>query len=490
MKQFSKKHILWSLGLSDEQCETVRSLTGSEYILYSWPAGEMPNLAAIGEMGMPCLICFTMDSCRQFNAMSVAHVGHLDLIPKMLLLDEGSDLATMESALDFGVTDIIRPPLTRERFAGCLRRAGEAAALHRDVQSMTREVFIERELLERKNEALTFLVDFLTSTSESFNEAGILRSAYTSLQKLFPVTTLHAALFAHNDLGDIAADLYISVPKGSPAYEEWRNLLLETSSAMFNGQRVMPTTTYLSLPGQHTEIRPTDGHLMTLPLRVSEDSMFFVTIVTPMERNLSKDQTLALDSALRHMALSIKNARNYQQMCHFADHDSLTGLYTRRHGEAALHDEVSRHQRYKQELSVLLLDLDHFKHINDTWGHLMGDEVLRRVAETVKNTLRDCDYCSRYGGEELVIVLPHTSGKNAAGLAERLRKRISKIRFTAQNKVFNVTASIGVASMTANSVTSAHSLLDEADKALYSAKNSGRNQVVTAGVEKMEAVVI
>ena len=490
MRSLRKKHVLWSLGLSEEQCETVRTLAGPDFELYSWPAGTMPNFTAACENGMPCLICFSMDACAHFTAMPVAHVGHLDLVPKMLLLAEEADLATMEKALDFGVTDIIRPPLTRERFAGCLRRASEAASLHRDVQNMAREIFTERELLERKNEALSFLVDFLTTTSEPFDEAGILRSAYTSLQKLFPVTTMHAVLFGRNDLGDVSASLYMAVPKSHPAHDEWRSLLMETSEAIFEGSRIIPTTMCLPLQGCDISASPSEGHLMTLPLRVSDDAMFFLMLLTPMARNLSRDQTLALDSALRHLALSLKNARNYQQMCHFAECDSLTGMFNRRNGEDTLRREVSRHRRYGQDLSLIILDLDHFKKINDTWGHLVGDEVLRGTAEAMKGILRSTDSCCRFGGEEFVIILPHTSLANAEWLAERLRHNICQLRFEAKGKEFSVTASMGVACIAEGKDMEMRDLLDNADKALYQAKNTGRNRVVCADVERPKIAAI
>ncbi|MDL2210204.1 GGDEF domain-containing protein [Desulfovibrio sp. OttesenSCG-928-O18] len=479
MRQFTRRQTIWGLGLSEAQEESVRELAGLQYTLQTWPAGSMPDLADAGGMAVPCLICFTVDSCREFMTLPVEQVGFLELAPKVLLLPENASQAELEAALDFGVSDIIRMPLTMKRFASCLRRATEAAALQRDIQNMAHEVFIEREMLERKNEALSFLVNFLTHTSDSFDETELLGKAFTCLQRLFPVITMHAALFARDDSGTFTADLFVAAPGDSPAYAAWRSRLLEMGMSINNGEPVSPTTLYLPLAGATAASAcPTDGHILTLPVHIGEHSQFFLMLLTPMERNLSRDQALALESALRHMALSLRNARRYQEMCHFADRDSLTGAYNRRHFEQTLLVEIARHDRYEEEISLLILDIDLFKNINDTYGHLKGDEVLRAVANVIMTTIRQTDYCVRYGGEEFVVLLPHTSSRNAAWLAERLRRKIQKLSFADGKKRFGVTASIGVASIPVGEAKEGLALTSEADQALYQAKNSGRNRVM------------
>jgi diguanylate cyclase (GGDEF)-like protein len=386
-------------------------------------------------------------------------------------------MAALDEALDFGVSDIIRPPLTQKRFAACLRRASEAAALRRDIRNMTREIFIERELLERKNEALSFLVNFLNRISESLDATELLGRTFLCLQRLFPVMTMHAAMFSRDGNGGLSADLFIAAPAGTPAHGAWRAALLEIGNGMAHGGAVASTTAPLPLSGKAAAARPEDGHIVTLPVRIDENSQLHLVLLTSMERNLSRDQTLALDSALRHMAGTIKNIRRYQEVCHVADHDSLTGVFNRRHFEQTLQAEIVRHGRYAEGFSMLILDIDHFKKVNDSFGHLKGDEVLRAVAGVITSTVRQTDYCVRYGGEEFVVLLPHTASREAAWLAERLRQKIQKLSFAIGKDSFGVTASIGVASIPAGESKEGVVLTSEADQALYHAKNGGRNRV-------------
>lgn len=478
MRRFARTQLIWGLGLSEQTAEELRALAGPEYSLQVWPAGTLPDFSDAGKIQAPCLICFDLAACREFMALPYEQTAFLDLTPKMLLLEENAPQEALEEAIDLGVSDIIRAPVSRKRFGATLRKAAEAAALQRDIHNMAHEVFIERELLERKNETLSFLVNFLTQVSDCFDETELLRKSYSCLQQLFPVISMHAALLTKDDNGSITADLYVAAAPDSPAHQSWRTRLLEVAQSMNVLSPVNPSTLHLVLPGSEAGFAaPSDGHILTLPVHTGNDLQFFLMLLTPMERNLSRDQAQALDSALRHMALSLKSARRYQEMCTFADRDSLTGAYNRRFFEQTLSSEVARHIRYKENMSMLLLDIDFFKKVNDTWGHLKGDEVLRSVAATVMNTIRQTDSCIRYGGEEFAVVLPHTAANNATWLAERLRKRISKLTFSAGGKSFRVTCSIGVSCLAAGENKDGQALTHEADTALYHAKSDGRNKV-------------
>ncbi|SBV90451.1 putative Diguanylate cyclase domain protein [uncultured delta proteobacterium] len=484
MREFTRTQTIWGLGLSDAQAENIRSMAGRLYSLELWPAGAMPDFANAGNMAAPCMVCFTMDSCRRFMSLPARQTGFLELTPKVLLLDPDADMATIDEALTFGVSDIIRPPLAKKRFSACLRKAAEAAALQRDIQNMAHEVFIEREMLERKNEALSFLVNFLSRISEALDETELLGKAFTCLKQLFPVMTMHAAIFSKDDNNALSADLFIAAPADTPAYNAWRNSLLEIGNGMEHSGAVNPTTIHLPLSGEAaSSARPGDGHILTLPVHIGDSSQLYLMLLTSMERNLSRDQALALDSALRHMASTIKNVRRYQEVCNFADRDSLTGAFNRRHFEQTLQAEIARHERYGDEISLLILDIDHFKNINDSFGHLKGDEVLRAVVGIITATVRQTDYCVRYGGEEFVVLLPHTSSSNAAWLAERLRKKIQKLSFRAGKNSFGVTASIGVATIPTGESKDGAALTSEADQALYLAKNGGRNKVMVFTTE-------
>lgn len=161
--------------------------------------------------------------------------------------------------------------------------------------------------------------------------------------------------------------------------------------------------------------------------------------------------------------------------------DGLTGLINRRHFEERLESEFARSERYRAPLSCFLLDIDHFKKVNDTWGHPFGDVVLREVAGVARRALRDVDVLARYGGEELVALLPETSPEEAWRAAERVRMGVEAMRLTAQTEegptTVRCTASIGVSTFPSESVGTAEALVQAADDCLYAAKEGGRNQV-------------
>jgi len=168
--------------------------------------------------------------------------------------------------------------------------------------------------------------------------------------------------------------------------------------------------------------------------------------------------------------------------------DALTGLYNRRYFEERLTEEFVRSTRYRSPLSLVMMDIDHFKRLNDTYGHPFGDEVLRSVARTVKGKLREVDFVARYGGEEMVALLPETGPKEALGACERVREAIASLQLEhrAPNGVcleVRCTASLGVASVPAQGVLAVEELLRVADTCLYEAKAAGRNCVRQYQVE-------
>ena len=162
-----------------------------------------------------------------------------------------------------------------------------------------------------------------------------------------------------------------------------------------------------------------------------------------------------------------------------ADRDSLTGIYNRRKWSELAEVELKRASRYHRPLALLFFDIDHFKVINDTAGHEVGDGVLTEVTRTVAKELRENDLLGRVGGDEFVVLLPETGSKEALGIAHRLLEAVSKYRMHFGKHVLQVTCSAGVASREGTEEVSLEELLRQADHALYQAKNSGRNRVVT-----------
>lgn len=155
--------------------------------------------------------------------------------------------------------------------------------------------------------------------------------------------------------------------------------------------------------------------------------------------------------------------------------DALTGIHNRRFFDQQLMRDMKQSVRYRNDLSLCLLDIDNFKFVNDTMGHQVGDQVLKRLAQIIVNNLRETDWVARYGGEEFICVLPQTNIKGATTMADRLRRQIENELGEDVGKM--ITSSIGLSSFNPDTMTH-HDLVEFADRALYHAKNTGKNKVV------------
>ena len=166
------------------------------------------------------------------------------------------------------------------------------------------------------------------------------------------------------------------------------------------------------------------------------------------------------------------NFLNNQKLEYLANTDELTGLYNRSRIENNVNDEVERAERYKRVFSIILLDIDHFKSVNDDYGHHVGDVILSEFASVLKGGIRKVDAVGRWGGEEFLIILPETNIKEAENIAEQIRKKIENHIFTV---IKHKTSSFGVSEYIQGD--NSQSIINRADKALYKAKDSGRNTV-------------
>jgi diguanylate cyclase (GGDEF)-like protein len=173
-------------------------------------------------------------------------------------------------------------------------------------------------------------------------------------------------------------------------------------------------------------------------------------------------------------ALALQNARLFSEIEQLATHDDLTGIFNRRYFIELGEREFNRSKRYNRELSVVMLDIDNFKRVNDQYGHSIGDQVLHIIAERCKSNIREVDILGRYGGEEFIVFLPEASAGEALTIAERLRKNIARMPITTTAGQINLTVSLGTASITAETLNLVK-LIDNADYAMYMAKKKGRN---------------
>lgn len=228
-----------------------------------------------------------------------------------------------------------------------------------------------------------------------------------------------------------------------------------------------------------TDLNPTDQgggrSIVVIPLQQDNQVMGVIYLDNQQKtRHFNQQQIPFLTTFAAHTSIALHNTMLYKR----AITDDLTLLFTRAHINEELLHAMQRAQRYQQDLSLLILDLDHFKNINDSYGHTTGDQVLQLFSSIIKSHTRESDLAGRYGGEEFIIILPETDLAGAHNFAERIRKSLELAHVTKENNQISVTVSIGAASYHERHGVNPLLLMEDADKALYQAKEQGRNRTV------------
>ncbi len=209
-----------------------------------------------------------------------------------------------------------------------------------------------------------------------------------------------------------------------------------------------------------------------------------------MYQNVTIFPLASLSNKIEHICVVIYDVSNEvaskralaeanEKLQYLSQHDGMTGLSNRQHWEHSMQSEFARLKRTEQQACLLMMDIDKFKRINDTYGHSVGDEVIRAFAGVIKSCVRQTDIAGRYGGEEFAVILIDTSSDGAAYVAERIRKKFEKLTIDIEGQTITATASVGVAEYIPN-FNSTVEWTNSADAALYEAKSNGRNQVVLA----------
>jgi len=232
----------------------------------------------------------------------------------------------------------------------------------------------------------------------------------------------------------------------------------------------------------HDSIISEDQTIGVFPL-IADNSLIGAIAADGKISKLTQKETDYLEQLSKQASITIDKANTYAEILKHATLDALTGLNNRRQLESRIKQEVASAKRHKSELCCMMLDIDNFKSINDTYGHMVGDMVLQEFSKIVTQQIRECDFAARYGGEEFCVLLPSTNIKDAEFVANRLRQKVEETKFDILDhnkkdiKHISITASIGLAKF--NPETEGHSgLYEDADKSLYKAKKDGRNRVI------------
>lgn len=190
-------------------------------------------------------------------------------------------------------------------------------------------------------------------------------------------------------------------------------------------------------------------------------------------------------SSLKDTTYNLKliDIQKFDEVIKGTIHDGLTGIFNRNHFNETLEQQLSTAKRYDTDISLLFMDVDNFKDVNDTYGHQAGDRALQAIAKAISKEKRESDIVARYGGEEFVLLMPHTNNINAFILAERIRKKIARLKIVHNGSLFSLTISGGIASFPVNGNTP-QELLQRADSALYQAKGAGKDNITQYKLDK------
>jgi diguanylate cyclase (GGDEF)-like protein len=219
--------------------------------------------------------------------------------------------------------------------------------------------------------------------------------------------------------------------------------------------------------------------LKIVPLKTAQEVLGAVVLGTARANAYGAEAVRQLEVVAMQAAESIYRARLFEQTERLATTDGLTGLLNHRAFQARLDEQLAQAQRYGKRLSLILCDIDHFKSVNDTYGHPVGDLVLKGVARTLAREARSTDVVARYGGEEFAVVMPETDAAGGLAIAERIRERIAALPFDTAQGTLRVTMSLGVATFPDDGPKKA-TLVERADGCLYHAKRHGRNRSVSS----------
>lgn len=223
---------------------------------------------------------------------------------------------------------------------------------------------------------------------------------------------------------------------------------------------------------------PEVGSFLSVPLVVQQELIGVLNLSHPGNQAFTEDHLRLLTLIAAQAAAILQRVLMYEEMARLAITDELTGLYNRRHFLERMKDEVARAKRYGQPFSILFMDLDNFKRINDSFGHSLGDRILADLGKLLQSWARESDMLARVGGEEFVAFLPMASPDHALAAAERLRVAVEGHSFPRRKRL---TVSVGVATYPSDA-DSVELLLKQADQALYQAKKLGRNRTIAVGL--------
>ncbi|MFP5223261.1 MAG: GGDEF domain-containing protein [Acidobacteriota bacterium] len=470
-KTAKRSHPVWLLGLAGQPAKRIRQAVGDACEVKRFDLRDLPSQTDF-DRADPLAVMLDVPSWRSLQADMPAW---LRAARKVLVAPEAEVLAHDE-VLARGFLACLTPPLGKGKIIAALDAARESAGLFEDIARILGDAQRERDQMVQENGRLAFFQHLLARAMSSLDLPGILANLKDDLGLAFPVSEVLGVFWSHNPETEIFLPENLSAPAKSARTEYLLDLAARVRGTPSRSYRVN------SVPGGDESAPAEPGRALLVPLRHEDHSFGCLSVL--IHRDLAKHEQETARQAVTQLAPCLKNALNYLRLKRRADRDGLTGLFNRRSFDARLDLELKRHMRHKAGFALLMADLDHFKKVNDTHGHLAGDAALRHAAQAMETGLRSTDFLARFGGEEFAIILPHTGQPQAWILAERLRRRVGAESLRYAGRPIPITVSIGLATFTPGQAVTPASLLAMADQALYAAKDAGRNRVSIAATRE------
>jgi two-component system cell cycle response regulator len=396
----------------------------------------------------------------------------IEKAPVIGIIGKGSD-NLIKKAFNLGIEDLVLPPYIPSEIRLKIK------------YSLDKKHYIE--ILKKEKKHLNALIEITSLVSSSLNSQEILHFIVKKIAEVIPVLRCSMIRIEHDQNYAHVVATYENpriktITLDLDKYPEIKEAIITKSPVIINDVNTDPI-----MAGVRDIISPLGiKSIIVLPIFFKDTVIGTLFLRTSRAgRSFTEDEIMFCRTVANTSANALYNAFLYEKsedekikLGKLAITDFLTGLYNTRYLYHRLEEEFSRANRYKMPISCLMMDIDLFKRINDTYGHKTGDKVLKEFAHILRINVRKSDILARYGGEEFIILLPNTTIEGALTEAERLSLCIKKHRFKSLKGRRAITVSIGVATSPHKDITSSDDLITCADTALFKAKNSGRSKVI------------
>lgn len=341
----------------------------------------------------------------------------------------------------------------------------------------------EKNAFKRWGEDLSLLNELGKAVVGTLDADKIVLTAYTRMQALVPHDTLSVALLKQKKLWVLS-----NIKLDGQELEEIKALVLSALKEIVDvpGENTYKTEVKY-LKKEKNEASQTNIHLddpkfkvsnrLFLPMEIGDNRIGGLQLIRYADEPFSEHQHNIVSMIVSTLTLALRNSEIHREVQEMATIDSLTGLFNKRYFIENLTKEFKSTIRYQTPVSLIMLDLDDFKPVNDRFGHQAGDLVLREITSLVARSLREIDVPARYGGDEIAIILPETVMEQAFFVAKRIKRLIEDHPIKFGENCIKVTASFGISSCPSSQIKTAEDMIMAADKALYEAKRDGRNRI-------------